>query len=214
MERFQEMRLQAMMALLVARPLEMGQWYSRSFFEGDYSISQRASILNALGMGARELGGYAEEDGAITSATSLPGISFPSKKLPQRLHNVYSDSSKPVNALAANLEKKLIEPMAADAADKLSGPNALKVRTFSSRMAVEQKRKPPKANPLAKIVGAAFVFPLTGRWWVHLKAKYVRVKTTTIVCLQDPKLTKSTSAVARTSSILRPSQHHISRHWR
>jgi telomere length regulation protein len=53
MERFQEMRLQGMIAVLIAQPLRMGQWFSNTFFEGDYSVAQRASIITTLGMGAR-----------------------------------------------------------------------------------------------------------------------------------------------------------------
>ncbi|KAI9828662.1 MAG: telomere binding protein [Thelocarpon impressellum] len=174
MENFQEHRLQAMIALLVAQPLEMGQWYSKTFFDGDYSIGQRTSVLNALGMGARELAGYAAEDGALTGATTLlqgPAGSFPSKKLPPRLHALFADNQPTgVDALATRLEKTMLNPMAIEAADKLSGPNALKVRTFSSRMAVEAKRPPPKANALSKIVAPAFFFPLTGRWFVHVQA--------------------------------------------
>ena len=167
MDKFQEMRLQGMIAILVAKPLEMGQWFSRILFEGDYSIGQRASVLNTLGMGAREVAGYGNEDGALTGAAARSD--FPSKQLPSRLHKIYTAQTSPLDALASGLEKKMIEPMAVQAADKLSGPNVLKVRTFSSRMAVEKKTKRPEANALAKIAGTAFFFPLTGRWWVQTK---------------------------------------------
>ncbi|KAI9850859.1 MAG: telomere binding protein [Thelocarpon superellum] len=179
MDRFAEMRQQAMIATLVARPLRMGQWFSRTFFEGDYSIGQRMSILNTLGMGAREVAGFAEEDGKITGATSLLNTSFPTKQLPVHLHQLYASEHQrqhkqeqrriEVDELASRLERTMIEPMALEAADKVTGPNALKVRTFSSRMEVEKKRKKPVANELAKIVAAGFFFPLTGRWWVQLK---------------------------------------------
>lgn len=46
---FQEMRTQGMIAVLVALPLKMGQWYAKTFFDGDYSLAQRASILTTLG---------------------------------------------------------------------------------------------------------------------------------------------------------------------
>jgi len=167
MENFQEKRLQAMVALLVAQPLKMGQWFSKTFFDGDYSMGQRASILSTLGIGARELAGYSNEDTALTGAESVP--KFPSKMLPERLHKIYAATMSPVDALSEKLERTMIAPMAAEAADKLSGPNALKVRTFSSRMEVEKRRKKPIANELAKVVADGFFFPLTGRWWVHLK---------------------------------------------
>lgn len=170
MEKFQETRLQGMIAVLIAQPLRMGQWFSRTFFEGDYSVAQRASILVTLGMGARELAGFKEQDAALTGANLLPKESFPSKTLPKKLHKVYEIEVSPVDMTVKRLEKLMIQPMAVEAADKLTGPNALKVRTFSSRMEVEKKRKKAIPNELAKLVAEGFFFPLTGRWWIHLQA--------------------------------------------
>ncbi|KAH0562622.1 hypothetical protein GP486_002700 [Trichoglossum hirsutum] len=167
MENFQEMRLQAMIAILVAQPLKMGQWFSKTFFDGDYSMGQRASILSTLGIGARELAGYKSEDAALTGADPVP--EFPSKMLPERLHAIYAAPVSPVDALSKRLETTMIAPMAAEVADKVSGPDVLKVRTFSSRMDVEKRRKKPITNQLAKVVADGFFFPLTGRWWVQLK---------------------------------------------
>lgn len=79
---FEELRLQGMIAVLVAQPLEMGQWFSATYFNGDYSISQRAAVLTTLGLGARELAGYGEEDAALTKSNQ--DASFPSKKLPPK----------------------------------------------------------------------------------------------------------------------------------
>lgn len=170
MDNFQELRLQGMIAVLVARPLQMGQWFSRTFFEGDYSLAQRASILTTLGMGARELAGFQEEDAALTGANTTSERKFPSEMLPEKLHKAYTVVASPVDRTVKDLEKLMIQPMAVEAADKLTGPNALKVRTFSSRMEVEKRRKKFIPNELAKLVAEAFFFPLTGRWWIHLQA--------------------------------------------
>lgn len=174
MDKFQEFRLQGMIAVLIAQPLQMGQWFARTYFNGDYSIGQRASILSTLGLGARELAGFQKEDAAITGGDVVPEKSFPSKKLPEKLHKVFSleqeSSSSPLNSISQSLENLMLQPMALSAADKLSGPNALKVRTFSSRMAVEKKRQKPIPNALAKIVAEGFFLPLTARWRIHLQA--------------------------------------------
>jgi telomere length regulation protein len=173
-DNFQDMRLQGMIAILIASPLKIGQWFSKTFFDGDYSVSQRASVLTTLGVGARELGGYGAEDSTLTSTKPLPSTSFPSKTLPSSLHNLYR-GKKPaeptaVDALSTQLTNTMIAPLAADLADKLTGPTILKIRTFSSRMAVEKKRKKPIANSLAKVVADGFFFPLTGRFFIHVKA--------------------------------------------
>lgn len=169
-DNFQEMRQQAMIAVLLAQPAQMAQWFARNFFEGDFSLDQRIAILTTLGLGARELAGF-KNDGDITRASALPKDSFPSKTLPDKLHKIYASESSPVDSLAKRLERTMIEPMALNAADQLSGPNALKVRTFSSRMEVEKRRTKAIPNELAKIVAQNFFFPLTGRWWIHMQAR-------------------------------------------
>ncbi|KAL8752925.1 MAG: hypothetical protein Q9184_005581 [Pyrenodesmia sp. 2 TL-2023] len=163
---FEELRLQGMIAVLVAQPLEMGQWFSATYFNGDYSISQRAAVLTTLGLGARELAGYGKEDAALTKSNQ--DTSFPSKKLPSKLHALYaSPEVEPIALASTQLEQSILRPMALNAADALSGPNALKIRTFSSRMEVEKKRTRPITNALAKVVADGFFFPLTGRFSMH-----------------------------------------------
>jgi len=158
-----------MIAVLTAGPLRMGQWFSSTFYNGDYSMGQRASVLTTLGLGARELAGVGKEDAALTGANAAE-TSFPSKRLPDKLHNLYALEAAPMSVISQQLERSMIQPMAAEAADKVTGPNALKVRTFSSRMAVEKRRKKPIPNALAKIVAEGFFFPLTGRWLIHIQS--------------------------------------------
>ncbi|KAF7871839.1 hypothetical protein EAF04_003946 [Stromatinia cepivora] len=180
-ENFQEMRSQAMIAILIALPEKMGQWFSKTFFDGDYSLSQRAAVLTTLGLGARELGGHGSEDKSLTNTTGSSSFSssFPSKKLPEAMHKYYSPSPSkpaltatlnPVEALTTNLQNTFLAPLTAQTADTLTGPNILKVRTFSSRLSVEKNRQKPISNALAKIVSTSFFFPLTGRFFIHLKA--------------------------------------------
>ncbi len=49
LEDFHYLKLQGMLAVVVAQPKTMAPWFARAFFEGDYSTSQRTSILTALG---------------------------------------------------------------------------------------------------------------------------------------------------------------------
>lgn len=172
-ENFQDMRLQGMIAVLLAEPTKMGKWFSRTFFEGDYSVSQRASVLAVLSVAARELGGFKEQDSALTSMKSQSQDNFPSKRLPERLHKIYAAEKRllsPIDKLSQQLSDTMIQPLAASVADKITGPDILKVRTFSSRLAVESRRKAPKANSLSAIVADSFFFPLTGLFFAHFKA--------------------------------------------
>ncbi|KAL2161610.1 hypothetical protein VTH06DRAFT_8172 [Thermothelomyces fergusii] len=160
MEDFDELRAQGMIALLVAKPEKMGRWFAKTFFDGDYSISQRASILVVLGLSARELAGYETSEYAAAAA-------FPSKTLPERVERLFLGSSDrslqepssslkplPPNALdsiATSLASDFLAPLAASAADKAAGPDVLKLSTFTSRLDSDGRDEPlAAANPKIK----------------------------------------------------------------
>ncbi|KAF2096650.1 hypothetical protein NA57DRAFT_42867 [Rhizodiscina lignyota] len=164
-EQFARMRQKALQAVLVADPKKMGPWFARAITGvggGEYSISQRIALLVAMGLGGREIAGFAEKD---DQDQQMAGA-FPSKKLKGKMHDIWASSSDASSAprigSSAAPAKPLLQPMALSAADALAGPDVLKVRKFSSRMDVEARRKKPKVNELSKIIAEAFFFPLAG----------------------------------------------------
>ncbi|KAL2757409.1 hypothetical protein ACRALDRAFT_2099194 [Sodiomyces alcalophilus JCM 7366] len=206
MEAFSQLRIQGMIALVVAQPDTMAPWFSKTFFDGDYSIAQRAAILVVLGLSARELAGFETSEYASAAA-------FPSKRLPERLEKLYlgppSDAStnsdnrllssqsssfsgsklKPLpptelDTIAQDLTSSFLAPLAAEAADAATGPNALKLSSFTSRLAAAEntetlssptitKTKPKsKARPgirsipnkTAALIASGFFTPLTARF--------------------------------------------------
>ena len=169
--KFHEYRLRSMMALIVAQPMKMGNWFSAMFFDGDISQTQRSAILTALGLSARELAGYGEEDAHMLGLPDVPEASFPSKKLPPGFEALYQPDESPISCLTKQLSQTSLQPLAANAADAVSGPNALKVRTFSSRMEVEKKRQQREAQKqkstikdIQKVLSEGFFYPLKGRF--------------------------------------------------
>lgn len=170
MNGFQGLRMSSMIAVLLADPSKMGPWFSATFFNGDYSMSQRVSVLSTLGLGARELAGLSKEDMNFMDLEKGNAGLFPSKKLPEKLHRIYATEAAPVEAISNALESSILKPIAARAADDVTGPNVLKVRTFSSRLAVEGKRQKAIPNQLARVVADAFFLPLVGRWRIHRQA--------------------------------------------
>ena len=159
------------MALIVAQPMKMGNWFSAMFFDGDISQTQRSAILTALGLSARELAGHGEEDAHMLGLPDIPETSFPSKKLPPGFEALYQPDESPIASLTKQLSQTSLQPLAANAADAASGPNALKVRTFSSRMEVEKKRQQREAQKqkstikdIQKVLSEAFFYPLKGRF--------------------------------------------------
>ncbi|KAJ2982154.1 hypothetical protein NQ176_g1580 [Zarea fungicola] len=143
---FGEMQLQGMIALIVAQPKLMAPWFARTFFEGDYSLSQRTAVLIAVGLASREVAGF--DTGSFTSAAN-----FPSKQLPEKIQQLYIDAKnkgqpppadgKTLKALPPNaiesislaLTTEFLAPVAARAADAATGPDVLKLRYNGPRAA-------------------------------------------------------------------------------
>lgn len=189
MDNFDELRIQGMIALIIAKPEKMGQWFAKTFFDGDYSISQRASILVVLGLSGRELAGFETSDYAAAAA-------FPSKTLPERVERLYLNNSSttqpsstlkplPPNALdniATSLTSTFLAPMAATAADAATGPDVLKLSTFTSRLEQKQQQpttrraKPPPIrsipNTTAHLLATSFFAPLAARFQAALHSPH------------------------------------------
>lgn len=172
-ENFDELKLQTLIAILLSDVNSMASWLSKQAFMGDYSLSQRCIMLSALGLGGRELAGFKEQDD-LNPTLPESATSFPSKRLPSHLHAIYSPADRSVGRLESaskNIEHQLIKPLALSAADETTSHlNAVKVRTFSSRMDVERTKRKPTANQLAKIFGPAFFFPLVSRYQQEVAA--------------------------------------------
>ncbi|KAI1756471.1 telomere length regulation protein [Xylaria castorea] len=193
LENFHDLRLQGMVAVVVAQPKKMAPWFAKTFFDGDYSLSQRASVLIALGLSGREIAGF--ETSEYASATH-----FPSKALPSKVEKHYLQPSStakglqpgtnlkalPPNALdtlAQSLSQTFLAPMAAEAADAVTGPNALKLSTFTSRLQQSQSHPAvtsksisrPRGvrsipNTTAALISTHFFFPLSSRFQAAMRS--------------------------------------------
>ncbi|KAJ0313395.1 hypothetical protein COL516b_000331 [Colletotrichum fioriniae] len=186
-ENFNDLRLQGMIAIVAAQPQKMGQWFAKTFFDGDYSISQRAAVLIVLGLSARELAGFDTSEYAAAA-------SFPSKRLPEKMEALYLDPSTaqarlasssnlkaiPANALdtiADSLTSSFLAPIAANAADATTGPDILKLSTFTSRLPSKSTKKPgirSIPNTTASLLATSFFFPLTARFQHALRSHSAR----------------------------------------
>lgn len=183
LETFHDLRLQGMIALIVAQPKTMAPWFARTFFEGDYSLTQRTSVLVAIGLAARELAGFQTSEYKNASL-------FPSRQLPAKIEQLYLDDSssskKPqapsqlkalpstaLHQIADSLTSSFLAPMAAEAADANSGPDALKLETFTARYKSKTKTKPRVraiANTTAALLATSFFSPLTAHFMVALRS--------------------------------------------
>lgn len=173
LENFYELRLQGIVALIVAQPRAMAPWFAKTFFDGDYSISQRAAIVSALGLSARELAGFEESEYAAAA-------SFPSKRLNEKMEQLYlgegQSMARPggdlkalpptaLDSIAQSVTSSFLAPMAASAADDLAGPDALKLSTMKSKAAAASKKPRVRSipNTTANLISTCFFSPLTAR---------------------------------------------------
>lgn len=173
--KFHELRLQSIIALIVSQPMKMGRWFAAVFFDGDLSQTQRSAVLTAIGLSAREVAGLGADDAKNMGLPEIPDSSFPSKRLPASLEAVYRGDESPIASITKGIAQASLQPLAADAADSISGPNALKVRTFSSRMEVEKRRQQREAHrqkstvkDLYKVLSEGFFYPLSGRFEIMI----------------------------------------------
>ncbi|RGP70444.1 DNA replication checkpoint tel2 [Fusarium sporotrichioides] len=181
-ENFQDLRVQGMVALVISQPKTMAPWFARTFFEGDYSLYQRTSVLITLGLSARELAGF--ETSQYKSAAA-----FPSKRLPEKMEQLYLGPSNdntalpssqlkalPANALdsiSQSLTSAFLAPLAAEAADANTGPDVLKLQTFTARYKSKTKSKPRVRaipNTTAALLATSFFSPLAAHFQVALRS--------------------------------------------
>ncbi|OAQ97670.1 hypothetical protein LLEC1_01903, partial [Akanthomyces lecanii] len=152
LDSFSEMHLEGMVALMVAQPQSMAPWFARTFFEGDYSLSQRTAVLISIGLAAREVAGF--DTGTFQSSAE-----FPSKQLPEKIQSLYLEANKgqtqqpsssrlkalPANAIESMsqaLTADFLAPLAATAADSTTGPDVLKLQSFTARYKRKTSAKP------------------------------------------------------------------------
>ncbi|KAK5130049.1 hypothetical protein LTR08_002523 [Meristemomyces frigidus] len=184
LENFDELRLQALIAVLTSDIARLGPWLSRQIFAGEYSIAGRSLMLTALGLAGREIAGVAStsEGGGGGEDELNPAIrdtDFASKKLPPRLHALYTPpnparaSNKRLDTASKSVEQTILGPLALRAADAQTAHlNAVKIRTFSSRLTTPSNRthRPPPPNNLSKVFAASIFAPLVGRYRQDLSA--------------------------------------------
>lgn len=147
----QQERLDALIACFVAQPEQMARYLTNTYFNGDFSISQRSTMLIAIGLGARRLAGFSD---AQDTQSLLEGTeTFPSRRLPSHLEKNpllaragKSDQktllgvTNPVSLLTNMATQNTIRPMALAAADAQTGPEVLKVTRTSSRLSVDKEK--------------------------------------------------------------------------
>ncbi|KAJ2904136.1 telomere binding protein [Zalerion maritima] len=167
---FENLRIDALVGLIISGPEKMGPVMARMLWTGDYSTAQRRTILVSIGLAGRELAGLEGEKEA----------GFVSKRLPERLERMFLGDTQggdmdvggdgrasgrkgknlralPPTALediTQDLTRKFLAPMAAEAADMKAGPDVLKLETYKERLASSEQAE-EESRQLASASGGA-----------------------------------------------------------
>ncbi|XWW97230.1 hypothetical protein V2A60_005212 [Cordyceps javanica] len=188
LEGFSETQLEGMVALMVAQPRSMAPWFARTFFEGDYSLSQRTAILISIGLASREVAGF-------DTGTFKTSADFPSKQLPEKIQQLYLDAahqgraqstdgsqlkalpSNAIESMSHTLMADFLAPLAATAADSATGPDVLKLQSFTARYKrktssglATRPRMRAVPNTAAALLAQSFFAPLTAHFQAALHA--------------------------------------------
>lgn len=150
----QQQRLDALIACIYVQPEQMGKYLSNMYFQGDFSLSQRSTLLIAIGLGARELAGFSDTQNLHSNMTAEE--IFPSRRLPPHLQprviddkkggnrTTLSGISNPLSMLTDLATRKTIQPMAMAAAGSQTGPEILQVTRTSSKLALAKDKADAK----------------------------------------------------------------------
>jgi telomere length regulation protein len=171
----------------------LGRTIIQEFFKNQYSIDQRFAMLDALGLGARELASLWLPPQAVQPVSSAR-TAFPSRMLPEGLHQRYitgnDQRSQQVRHLLTGITREAIERGKEASADKV--PELVRERRL-------RIRQPPKVTEIAhpqvldalsvippskhkttftEVATECFLAPLINHFWLFLRDEQTREERT------------------------------------
>ncbi|KAK0503045.1 telomere length regulation protein-domain-containing protein [Armillaria luteobubalina] len=181
LENFDTRRQSALVALVACCPRKTAPCLIDEFFKNQYNVDQRYVMLNALALGAREMGGLVQP----------PLPQYPSKLLPASLHRKYitgRDSETGVlPAVMGDLTRQAIQS-GKDHATESAPPTLVRERRLRIQkpQLVSEVRKPEHFNDrvqrsavkFTEVAAEFFVGPLINRFWLFLRDEQTREERT------------------------------------
>ncbi|KAJ3856982.1 telomere length regulation protein-domain-containing protein [Lentinula lateritia] len=178
LDRFNELRQNAMNALVACSPRKAAPCIIEEFFKNQYSTEQRFVMLNALALGARELASLPIQ----TTSLSNDSTSFPSKRLPGPLHRKYLPSSATLPQILSGITRQAIDRGKEATEDKV--PQIVRERRFRVQRTkrvfevdsstLTARNVPHKQTTFNEVAADYFVAPLINRFWLFLRDEQTR----------------------------------------
>jgi telomere length regulation protein len=158
------------------------------FYKNQYSVDQRHIALNALAIGARELASLPVPSSRFPENKSM----FPSKKLPQRLHQQYLAASQANTSLlplmVENLSRKAIDRGKEATEDKV--PEVVREKRLTIKRTPRISEIKGHVQPLTRndseiktttftdVAAEYFICPLINHFWLFLRDEQTREERT------------------------------------
>ncbi|EKM82953.1 hypothetical protein AGABI1DRAFT_69024 [Agaricus bisporus var. burnettii JB137-S8] len=178
---FDEKRQGIMNALIACAPRKAAPALIEEFYKNQYSVDQRHVALNALVIGARELASLPVPPSRIPEEKTK----FPSKMLPQRLHQQYLAASQGKTTLlplmVEDLSRKAIDRGKEATEDKV--PEVVREKRLTIKKTprisevkghFQQNDSQPKVTTFTDIAAEYFICPLINHFWLFLRDEQTR----------------------------------------
>ncbi|KAF7295097.1 Telomere-reg-2 domain-containing protein [Mycena indigotica] len=184
LEGFSSKRQAALTALVTCVPRISAPTIIEEFFKNQYSIDQRFAMLNALALGARELASLPVPQ----SSLQAPHIAFPSKILPLRLHQKYTEDSSSSSVLP-----RLLDDISRNALDRDIDSTIDKVPALVRERRLKVQSRPPlqparserpsmvtapRTTTFTEVASQYFVGPMINRFWLFFRDEQTREERT------------------------------------
>jgi telomere length regulation protein len=190
LDNFDERRQAGLTALVACCPTRAAPSIVEEFFRNQYSGEQRAAMLNALALGARELAGL-----PVPASSVDPGrIAFPSKRLPPALERRYIaamdhvTAHPPVHGLLEDITRGVIAKTTAPGGSEppqIARERQLQIRPLAkvvplpapvASQTLFQAPTPTQApqTTFGSVAAEYFVYPLIARFWTFLRDEQTR----------------------------------------
>lgn len=157
---FEELRLDAMIAVVVATP-KSSSHICNLLLTGDYSLQQRMCLLSTIALSARELRGFHRK----SSSEQKPH--FPTKQLPPNLHRLYLSMDDEYTRIEHSIQDLVMVEPSESAKDQVLGGRVLRVSANlkNKRKVQESQSSKEELKKFGAMVGKRFFYPLVAVWY-------------------------------------------------
>ncbi|KZO91223.1 hypothetical protein CALVIDRAFT_558248 [Calocera viscosa TUFC12733] len=172
---FEQQRQGMLIVLVACCPRKAAPTIIEQFFNHQYSVTQRSTMLTALARGGRQLAGL--------DALASQQVAFPSKQLPSGKHAklIAMDDEAPFQQTIEGITRLVIDRQAGAAERQVPAiAREKQLRISKPSRAVKELHAPMVRTSTAfkDVAGEYFIMPFVNRFWLYLRDEQTREQRT------------------------------------